>query len=177
MTTINVPHDRSAPWVDGLTIGQALRETARRHPQGDAFVFCCPPAKMTWGEFDAVVDRVGRALLALGFAPGDHFGVWATNVPEWVLLQFATARVGVVLVNINPAYRTGELKYALRQSDVRGLALVDAFKSSNYFDMLNEACPELAAAAPGKSAQRDVSKTAVGCVAARRPAARRAVVE
>ena len=89
-------------------------------------------------------------LLALGFAPGDHFGVWATNVPEWVLLQFATARIGVVLVNINPAYRTSELKYALRQSDVRGLALVDTFKSSNYFDMLNEACPELAAAAPGE---------------------------
>ncbi len=105
---------------------------------------------MTWAEFDAAVDRVARGLLALGFAPGDHFGVWATNVPEWVLLQFATARIGVVLVNINPAYRTGELKYALRQSDVRGLALVDAFKSSNYFDMLNEACPELAAAAPGE---------------------------
>ncbi len=149
MTTVNLPHDRSAPWVDGLTIGQALRETARRHPQGDAFVFCDPPATMSWGEFDAAVDRVGRALLALGFAPGDHFGVWATNVPEWVLLQFATARVGVVLVNFNPAYRTGELKYTLRQSDVRGLALADAFKSSNYFDMLNETCPELAAAAPG----------------------------
>ena len=106
--------------------------------------------------------------MALGFAPGDHFGVWATNVPEWVLLQFATARIGVVLVNINPAYRTGELKYALRQSDVRGLALVDAFKSSNYFDMLNEACPELAASPPGELAERDVSKTAVGRLAARR---------
>ena len=74
----------------------------------------------------------------------------ATNVPEWVLLQFATARIGVVLVNINPAYRTDELKYALHQSDVRGLALVDAFKASNYFGMLNEACPELASAAPGE---------------------------
>jgi fatty-acyl-CoA synthase len=141
---------QDAPWVDGRTIGQALRETARRHPQGDALVFCSPSAKMTWSELDAAVDRVSRSLLALGFAPGDHFGVWATNVPEWVLLQFATARIGVVLVNINPAYRTGELKYALRQSDVRGLALVDAFKSSNYFEMLAEACPELAASAPGR---------------------------
>jgi fatty-acyl-CoA synthase len=105
---------------------------------------------MTWRELDAAVDRVSRSLLSLGFAPGDHFGVWATNVPEWVLLQFATARIGVVLVNINPAYRTGELKYALRQSDVRGLALVDAFKSSNYFEMLADACPELAASAPGR---------------------------
>ncbi len=142
--------DHTMPWIEEKTIGQALRETARRHPQRDAFVFCGPPARMTWSEFDAAVDRVSRALLALGFASGDHFGVWATNVPEWVVLQFATARIGVVLVNINPAYRTGELKYALCQSDIRGLALVDAFKSSNYFAMLNEACPGLATAAPGK---------------------------
>src|SRR5262245_5558076 len=128
----NASDNRATPWVDGLTIGQALRETAQRFPERDALVFCNPPARMTWAEFDAAVDRVARALLALGFLPGDHFGVWATNVPEWVLLQFATARVGVVLVNINPAYRTGELKYALHQSDVRGLALVDAFKTSNY---------------------------------------------
>ena len=150
MATVNAPHDQAAPWVDGLTIGQALRETARRHSQRDAVIFCNPRAQLTWGEFDAVVDRVGRGLLALGFTPGDHFGVWATNVPAWVILQFATARIGVVLVNINPSYRTGELKYALRQSDVRGLALVDGFKASNFIDMLNEACPELATAAPGE---------------------------
>ena len=71
-------------------------------------------------------------------------------MPEWLILQFATARIGVVLVNINPAYRTSELKYALRQSDVRGLALIDKYKSSHYFDMINEACPELAATAPGE---------------------------
>ena len=140
----------AAPWVDGLTIGQALRETARRFPQRDAFVFCNPLVRMTWAEFDAMVDRVSRGLLAVGFVPGDHFGVWATNVPGWLLLQFATARIGVVLVNINPAYRASELKYALRQSDVRGLALIDTYKSSNYFEMINEACPELAAAAPGE---------------------------
>src|SRR6478672_2711586 len=140
----------AVPWVEGLTIGQALRETARRFPHLDACVFCNPLVRMTWAEFDATVDRVSRGLLALGFVPGDHFGVWATNVPGWLLLQFATARIGVVLVNINPAYRTGELKYALRQSDVRGLALIDAFKSSHYFDMMNEACPELAAASLGE---------------------------
>ncbi len=129
------------PWVDGLTIGQVLRETARRHPDSDAFVFCKPPVRMTWAQFDAAVDQVARALLALDFAPGDHFGVWSTNVPQWVLLQFATARIGVVLVNINPAYRTSELKYAVCQSDLRGLALIDTFKNSNYFTMLQEACP------------------------------------
>src|SRR4051794_38461545 len=136
------------PWVDGLTIGQTLRDSARRYPQRDALVFCNPPVRTTWSEFDSAVDRVSRGLLALGLEPGDHFGIWATNVPEWVLLQFATARLGIVLVNINPAYRAGELQYALCQSDVRGLALVDAFKSSNYFAMLNEVCPELAPSRP-----------------------------
>ncbi|MCB9875266.1 MAG: AMP-binding protein, partial [Planctomycetaceae bacterium] len=136
-------------WVDGLTIGQVLRETARRHSSGDAIVFLAPATRMTWAEFDREVNVAARALLALGFKPGDHFGVWATNVPEWVVLQFATARIGVVLVTLNPSYRTSELKYALRQSEVRGLALVDTFKSSNFFQMLNKACPELAVSEPG----------------------------
>lgn len=150
MASVPPAHEAGAPWVDGLTIGETLRQTARRWPQREAVVFCDPPVRMTWAEFDTTVDRVARGLLALGFAPGDHFGVWATNVPEWVLLQFATARIGVVLVNINPSYRTGELKYALRQSDIRGLGLIDVFKSSNYFEMLREVCPEHQSAAPGE---------------------------
>lgn len=150
MTTHQATQNSSTPWVDGLTIGQTLRETARRFPDSDAIVFCDPPVSMTWAEFDAVVDRAARALLSLGFQSGQHFGVWATNVPAWVILQFATARVGVVLVNINPAYRTSEMQYAVRQSDLHGLALVDTFKSSNYFNMLNKACPELATTPPGQ---------------------------
>jgi fatty-acyl-CoA synthase len=146
----NALSGHAAPWVDGLTLGQVLRKTAGRYPQQDALVFCDPPTRLTWAEFDAAVDRAARSLLALGFVPGDHFGIWATNVPEWVILQFATARIGVVLVNINPAYRTGELKYAIHQSEIRGLALVDTFKSSNYLDMLNEVCPELASAGFGE---------------------------
>jgi fatty-acyl-CoA synthase len=150
MDNVHAASGEAVPWVDGLTIGQALRETAQRFPQLDACVFCNPLVRMSWAEFDAIVDRASRGLLALGFKTGHHFGVWATNVPQWLILQFATARIGVVLVNINPAYRTSELKYALRQSDVRGLALIDAYKSSHYFEMINEACPELAAAAPGE---------------------------
>jgi fatty-acyl-CoA synthase len=141
------------PWVEGLTIGQALRETARRHPDGDAYVFCQLAERRTWAEVDREVDAVARALLALGFGPGDHFGVWATNTPQWVLLPFATARIGVVLVTVNPAYRASELAFALRQSDVRGLALVDRFKTSDYFGILHEAFPGLAAETPGRIAQ------------------------
>jgi fatty-acyl-CoA synthase len=139
-----------APWVDGLTIGQVLRETARRFPERDACVNCQPGLQSTWAEFDRQVDDVARALFALGFEKGDHFGVWATNCPEWVLLQFATARIGVVLVTINPSYRTYELKYALQQSEVRGLALIDGFKSTDYVAAVNEVCPELPSSAPGE---------------------------
>jgi fatty-acyl-CoA synthase len=153
MPPVDPRNERSGqtePWVEGLTIGQTLRETARRYPGQDAVVFCEQPTRFTWAEFDGIVDRAACGLLALGFLPGDHFGVWATNVPEWVILQFATARIGVVLVNINPAYRTSEFKYAIRQSEIRGLALIDAFKSSDYFDMLREVCPELALKEPGE---------------------------
>ncbi len=140
----------SVPWVDGLTIGQALRQTAQRCGTSDALV--CPQAgvRMTWTEFDAAVEGIARGLLALGFQKGDHFGVWSTNWPEWVILQFATARIGVVLVTVNPAYRPAELEYALAQSEVRGLALIDGFKKSDFFQMLDEVCPELASCAPGE---------------------------
>lgn len=149
-----MPKDRvvdetARPWVEGLTIGQVLRETAERYPENDAVVFCQSGVRRTWSELDAEVDRVARALLALGFRPGDHFGIWATNVPQWVVLQFATARIGVVLVTINPAYRTSELQYTLQQSDVKGIALIDQHRSSNFTAMLQDACPELADAPPG----------------------------
>jgi len=144
--------------VDGLTIGQALRETASRYPQQDACVFCHTGTRWSWAELDRETDRVARALLALGFQTGDHFGVWATNVPQWILLQFATARIGVVLVTINPSYRTSELRYTLRQSDVRGIALIDQHRSSNFTAMLHEACPELAGARPGQLASSEYPK-------------------
>ncbi len=130
-------------WVDGLTIGPVLRETARRFGRREALVFPRLGTRFTWTEFNDEVDRVARGLLVLGLQPGDHFGIWATNWPEWVLLQFATARIGVVLVTINPAYRATELAYALAQSEIRGLALIDHFRSSNFLEMLDEICPEL----------------------------------
>ncbi len=138
------------PWVDGLTIGQVLRETARRFPQQDAVVFCDDGYRATWSEFDAEVDRAARSLLAMGLRRGDHFGVWSTNVRQWVTLQFATARIGAVLVTINPSYRTSELAHAVRQSDLWGLALIDKFKTTDYFASLHKAIPELAEHAAGE---------------------------
>src|SRR3569832_294530 len=107
-----VMSDSAVPWVKGLTIGAALRETARRHPDQDAVVFCANGIRCSWVDFDRRVDDAARALLALGFKKGDHFGVWAGNCLEGVILQFATARIGAVLVTINPSYRASELKYA-----------------------------------------------------------------
>lgn len=137
-------------WVDGLTIGQVLRETTRRHPMRDAVIFPQLQWRLNWQELDREVDRVARALLALGFQRGDHFGVWSTNIPAWVLLQFATARIGVVLVTINPSYRTSELAFVIEQADLKGLALIDHYKTTHYFDSLQEAIPELASAVPGQ---------------------------
>ncbi len=134
------------PWVDGFTIGQVLRETAVRFPDRQAAVFAARPWRMTWAELDREVDRVARGLLGLGLLRGDHFGVWATNVPEWLLLQFATARIGVVLVTVNPSYRPSELAYVLEQADIKALALIDRFKSTDYLASLVEAVPELATA-------------------------------
>lgn len=136
--------ESTTPWVDGLTIGQVLRETAQRFPSAEAFVFPEFQTRSTYREFDEQVDRVARGLLALGLQRGDHLAVWATNWPQWLLLQFGSARAGIVLVTINPAYRSSELAYVLCQSDAKALFLIDKFKTSDYFAMVHEAIPELA---------------------------------
>jgi fatty-acyl-CoA synthase len=135
--------------LEHQTIGQVLHETAKQFPEREAVIFRYPLSRRSWSEFDQEVDRVARALLALGLRHGDHFGVWATNVPEWVLLQFATARIGIVLVTINPSYRPNELAFTLRQSDVKGLALIDQFKTTDYYASLQEVVPDLAVQQPG----------------------------
>src|SRR5262245_32583080 len=142
--------DHAVPWVEGKTIGQVLRETARRFGSNDAVVFPEIGFRMTWQQFDQAVDQVARGLLAMGFKKGDHFGIWSTNWPEWVVLQFATARIGVVLVTINPAYKTEELAYAISQSEIRGLMLIEHFKTSHFFEMLEEICPEVRTSPPGQ---------------------------
>jgi fatty-acyl-CoA synthase len=142
--------ESDTPWVDGLTIGQVLAETAGRHGEREALVFPQLGRSWTWRQFTDDVDATARGLLALGIRTGEHVALWATNVPEWVLLQFATARIGAVLVNVNPAYRPFELQYVLGQSDAVALFLVDQFKTSNYFTMLAEVCPEITTATAGQ---------------------------
>ncbi len=143
-------HEDAVPWVDGLTFAQVLDTTARRFPERDALVFPRLGMRMSYAEFAAAVGQTARALLAAGVGPGEHVGIWSPNAPPWVLLQFAAASVGAVLVNINPAYRAHELRYVLTQADVTTLFLADRFKTSDYFAMLAEVCPELAACPAGE---------------------------
>jgi len=137
------------PWLDGLTIGAVLSETARRFPERDAIIFPQSNTRMNYAEFYTAVRDVAKGLLALGIKPGEHIGVWATNIPQWVLLQYGAATAGIVLVTINPAYRPFELRYTLEQSDIVALFLTDQFKSSDYYAIFAEACPQIATAQHG----------------------------
>ena len=127
-----------------MTIGQAFDRTAARYPQGEALVVRHQQQRYTWAQLAEVVDLHARALLALGLQAGDRLGVWAPNGAEWFISQFASAKIGVILVNINPAYRLSELEYVLKQSACQWLVCAEAFKTSNYHAMLQELIPELA---------------------------------
>jgi fatty-acyl-CoA synthase len=130
----------------GETIGANLVRTAARYPDREALVDVPSGRRWTYREFAADVERVARGLVALGVGPGDRVGIWAPNLPEWVLVQYGSARVGAILVNINPAYRVHELAYALTQSGVRTLISAESFKTSDYRSMIEEVrprCPDL----------------------------------
>jgi fatty-acyl-CoA synthase len=130
----------------GRTIGEDFERTVGRFPERDALVSRHQGIRLSYAELDAEVDRVARGLLALGIERGDRVGIWAPNRAEWVLVQYATAKIGAILVNVNPAYRTHELAYALRQSGMRLLVSAPEFKTSDYRAMVEEVrgeCPEL----------------------------------
>jgi len=129
-------HGASSTPLLGVSIGDFFVEAARTHRDREALVSRHQGKRFSYAELLDEVDRVARGLIAFGFANGDRVGIWAPNRWEWVVMQFATARVGVILVNINPAYRTSELGYALRQSGLSGLVTSPAFKGSDYLDMI-----------------------------------------
>lgn len=125
------------------TIGEFLGTTAARFPDRLAVVFREQGIRWTWREFSEEVDVLAAGLLALGIAPGDRVGIWSPNRVEWLMTQFATARIGAILVNINPAYRLAELEYALEKSGCIALIAAERFKTSMYLDMLRALAPEL----------------------------------
>ena len=132
------------------TIGNALQVAAETYREQEALVVCHQDVRWTYQELNRRVDDFAAGLIALGFEPGDRVGVWAPNRAEWVTAQFATARAGLIQVNINPAYRTHELEYVLNKVSCKGLITANQFKSSDYIAMLQEMAPELNSAEPGR---------------------------
>jgi fatty-acyl-CoA synthase len=133
----------------GETIGQCLDRIAETYPDAEAVVCMHEGERFTYREFNEVVNRAAKALLRLGIERGDRVAIWSTNNYEWVVGQYATAKIGAILVNVNPAYRVHELEYVLRESRCKVLMLIESFKSSNYVDIFYEACPEVKTATPG----------------------------
>ena len=132
------------------TIGDVLDQQVERFAGRDALVNFETGERFTYSEFRDEVERVARGLMSLGIRKGHHVGIWCTNYSEWVLTQFATAKIGAVMVNVNPAYRTHELAYVLEQSEANALILIGRFRNSDYAAMVNEVVPELKDCSPGE---------------------------
>ncbi len=135
--------------VEGLTVGGLLDLVTERRPEDDALVYVDRGLRYSYAEFNEVVERSARALMALGLEKGDHVAVWGQNVPEWVTLQFATGKIGAVLVTVNPAYKANELEYVLKQSDAAALFLTEGVKGADFVEILQETAPELEDSEPG----------------------------
>ena len=138
---ISYIHGPSLTPLIGETIGANFDRIVASDPEREALVVRDQDVRWTYAELGARVDRLARAFVATGLRPGDRMGIWAPNCAEWVLVQYASAKAGVILVNINPAYRTSELEFVLNQSGCRVLVSARAFKSSDYVSMVEEVAP------------------------------------
>ncbi|ESW90285.1 MULTISPECIES: AMP-binding protein [unclassified Mesorhizobium] len=145
----HVSGDRSVPLLD-KTIPQLFSGTVSKYATQDAAVFVGQDKRFTWSELSDTVDTLAAGFLALGLEKGDRVGIWSPNRWEWLVTQFATARIGLILVNINPAYRLTELEYALNKVGCKALVTAASFKTSDYLGMIETLAPELAKATPGK---------------------------
>ena len=169
--TLSYADGVSATPLLGETIGDNLARTAAAHPDADALVSCHQGLRWTYAELDERVDRAAAALIAAGLEAGDRLGIWSPNRAEWTLLQYATARVGIIQVSVNPAYRTSELDYVLRQSGCRMLVAAPSFKTSDYVAMTAEVRPSCPSSSARSSSTRR-SGTSSWRAAARSPPTR-----
>ena len=134
-------HGHSGAPLIGKTIGSVLRGAAAAHPDRDALIVCHQNIRWSYADLDREADWFAAGLLELGLGPGDRLGIWSPNCAEWTVAQYASARIGVILVSINPAYRVSELEHALRASGCKALVTAMRFKSSDYLDMLAQLIP------------------------------------
>ncbi|MFD9718959.1 AMP-binding protein [Streptomyces sp. NPDC059076] len=145
---LSYAHGTGATPLLGETIGQRLDRAVAARPDGEALVDVASGTRFSYAELGAAVDRLARALIGIGVSKGDRIGIWAVNCPEWVLVQYAAARVGAIMVNINPAYRAHELEYVLRHAGISVLCASQQHKSSDYRALVAEVrdrCPGLRA--------------------------------
>lgn len=132
-----------------ITVGKLLDEMAQRHPNHDCVLYTDRPFRKTYKEFNDICNKVAKSFMKLGVKKGEHVAIWATNIPEWIITLFATAKIGAVLVTVNTNYKVFELEYLLKQSDSSTLVLMEGFKDSHYIEILNELCPDLKNSEPG----------------------------
>jgi fatty-acyl-CoA synthase len=138
--------------LQALTLGQILDRTVAAHGNRDALVYVDRDFRLTYSEFAEVVDRLAKGLMALGVKKGEKVAVWATNIPYWVALQFATAKIGAVLLTVNTNYKTAELAYLLEQSDTETLFIIDGYQDTDYIQTVYDLVPELKTEERGKMA-------------------------
>ncbi|CAM4555243.1 medium-chain acyl-CoA ligase ACSF2, mitochondrial [Lepidochelys kempii] len=131
------------------TVGQCLEETAHRFPDREALVFCRDGVRKTFAQFIQEVDQAAAGLLAIGLKKGDRLGMWGPNKYEWVLMQFATAQAGIILVSVNPAYQAQELEFVIKKVGCKALVFPTQFKTQRYYEILKQTCPELEKSSPG----------------------------
>src|SRR5579875_332099 len=136
----------------GLTIGDMFDQTTEKYPDHPALISRHQHIRLTYRELQAQVNQCAKGLMQLGIKKGQRVGIWAPNCAEWCIVQFATSKIGAILVNINPAYRVHELEYVLNQSGCTALVIAPEFKSSNYTAMVQSLAPELATSQPGQLA-------------------------
>src|SRR5579884_2416349 len=150
MTELSYVHGASDKPLIGETIGAHFDRVAARFGERDALIVRHQNIRWTYRRLKEEAEAFAAGLLSLGLEPGMRVGIWSPNNAEWVVAQFATAKAGLILVNINPAYRTAELEYALNKAGCAALITATRFKSSDYLAMLRALAPELAVAAPGE---------------------------
>mgnify|MGYP000914859402 FL=1 len=134
----------------GTTIGDILRGTVSLHPDNEALVYPPTSLRQTFSDFLNSCIDVAKGFMAIGVKKDDHVAVWATNIPEWVHLQFGLAMIGAVLVTVNTSYKSRELEYLLRQSDSTTLILMEACRDTNFYEEARTVFPELEHSRPGR---------------------------
>jgi len=140
--TVPQPGDQDFPLHSEMTLGQYLRHQVQIDPDHEFMVYPDRDLRWTYAEFDKRTDNLARGLLFIGMRPGDHLGVWARNIPDWVTFLYACAKIGVVMITMNPVFKSHELDYVLKQSDMKTLCVIDSFRDIDYVQIVRELIPE-----------------------------------